>query len=237
LIFAANRGYLAAIQHTVVFTIATIILKTVISLGLALLLTRGIRRFANFHRVIIYLPAVLPMLVISLVFRSILNPATGLLNTFLRSVGLEALAQGWLIDPKWAMASVIGVDVWRGVGYLMVILIAGIQAIPNDYYEAAAIDGANGFEVFRYIMFPMLIPVLTVTTVLNLLYALKVFDVVFVLTNGGPGRATDTVYTTIFDEFSKGRYGVATTLSTVLFFIMIVLGYFVIRSMHREEVG
>jgi raffinose/stachyose/melibiose transport system permease protein len=237
LIFAANRGYLAAIQHTVVFTIATIILKTAISLGLALLLTRGIRRFANFHRVIIYLPAVLPMLVISLVFRSILNPATGLLNTFLRSVGLEALAQGWLIDPKWAMASVIGVDVWRGVGYLMVILIAGIQAIPQDYYEAAAIDGANGFEVFRYIMFPMLIPVLTVTTVLNLLYALKVFDVVFVLTNGGPGRATDTVYTTIFDEFSKGRYGVATTLSTVLFFIMIALGYFVIRSMHREEVG
>jgi raffinose/stachyose/melibiose transport system permease protein len=237
LIFAANRGYLAAIQHTVVFTIATIILKTVISLGLALLLTRGIRRFANFHRVIIYLPAVLPMLVISLVFRSILNPATGLLNTFLRSVGLGALAQGWLIDPQWAMASVIGVDVWRGVGYLMVILIAGIQAIPNDYYEAAAIDGANGIEVFRYIMFPMLIPVLTVTTVLNLLYALKVFDVVFVLTNGGPGRATDTVYTVIFDEFSKGRYGVATTLSTVLFFIMIALGYFVIRSMHREEIA
>ena len=127
------------------------------------------------------------------------------------------------------MASIIGVDVWRGVGYLMVILIAGIQAIPKDYYEAAAIDGANGFAVFRYIMLPMLMPVLTVTTVLNLLYALKVFDVVFVLTNGGPGRATDTVYTVIFDEFSKGRYGVATTLSTILFFIMIVLGYFVIQ--------
>ena len=80
-------------------------------------------------------------------------------------------------------------------------------------------------------------PVLAVTTVLNLLYGLKVFDIVFVLTNGGPGRATDTVYTAIFEEFSKGRYGVATTLSTLLFLIMIVLGYFVIRLMHREEAG
>ncbi len=237
LIFSANRGYLAVIQHTVVFTIATIILKTVISLGLALLLTRGIRRFASFHRVIIYLPAVLPMLVISLVFKSILNPATGLLNTSLRAIGLGALAQGWLIDPRWAMPSIIGVDVWRGVGYLMVILIAGIQAIPKDYFEAAAIDGASGLAAFRYIMLPMLMPVLAVTTVLNLLYALKVFDVVFVLTNGGPGRATDTVYTAIFDEFSKGRYGVATALSTILFIIMIVLGYFVIRLMHREEIA
>ncbi len=82
---------------------------------------------------------------------------------------------------------------------------------------------------------PLLMPVLAVTTVLNLLYGLKVFDIVFVLTNGGPGRATDTVYTAIFEEFSKGRYGVATALSTLLFLIMIVLGYFVIRLMHREE--
>ena len=86
------------------------------------------------------------------------------------------------------MPSIIGVDVWRGVGYLMVILIAGIQAIPKDYFEAAAIDGASGLAAFRYIMLPMLMPVLAVTTVLNLLYTLKVFDVVFVLTNGGPGR-------------------------------------------------
>jgi raffinose/stachyose/melibiose transport system permease protein len=175
---------------------------------------------------------VLPMLVVSLVFKSILNPATGLLNTFFRSVGLDFMAQRWLVDVTWAMPSVIGVDTWRGVGYIMVILIAGLQAIPREYYEAAAIDGASGWAAFRRIT--MLLPVLTVTTVLNLLYGLKVFDIVFVLTNGGPGRATDTVYTAIFDEFSKGRYGVATTLSTILFFIMIVLGYFVIRLMHRE---
>jgi raffinose/stachyose/melibiose transport system permease protein len=118
----------------------------------------------------------------------------------------------------------------------MVILIAGLQAIPRDYYEAASIDGASGRQTFRHITLPLLMPVLAVTTVLNLLYGLKVFDIVFVLTNGGPGRATDTVYTAIFDDFSKGRYGIATALSTLLFLVMIVLGYVTIRAMRREEV-
>ncbi len=236
LIFRSGSGqnYLLFIKNTVVFTVATIFLKTVIALGLAVLLTSGLKRLAYFHRVVMYLPAVLPMLVVSLDFKSILNPATGLLNSFLRAVGLDFMAQRWLVDVNWALPSVIGVDTWRGVGYIMVIMIAGIQAIPKDYYEAAAIDGAGGFASFWRITLPLLMPVLAVTTVLNLLYGLKVFDIVFVLTNGGPGRATDTVYTAIFDEFSKGRYGVATTLSTLLFFIMIVLGYFVIRLMHRE---
>ncbi len=229
-----SQNYMHFVRNTIIFTIATILLKTAIALGLAVLLTNGIRRLAYFHRVAMYLPAVLPMLVVSLVFKSILNPATGLLNTTLRSLGLDFLAQRWLVDVTWALPSVIGVDTWRGIGYIMVILIAGLQAIPKEYYEAAAIDGASGWAAFRRITLPLMMPVLTVTTVLNLLYGLKVFDIVFVLTNGGPGRATDTVYTAIFDEFSKGRYGVATTLSTLLFLIMIVLGYFVIRLMHRE---
>ena len=235
-IFASgsSQNYLHFIRNTVIFTVATIFLKTAIALGLAVMLTWGIKRLSYFHRVVMYLPAVLPMLVVALVFKSILNPATGLLNEALRSAGLGFLAQKWLVDVHWALPSVIGVDTWRGVGYIMVILIAGLQAIPREYYEAAAIDGASGWAAFWRITIPLLMPVLTVTTVLNLLYGLKVFDIVFVLTNGGPGRATDTVYTAIFEEFSKGRYGVATTLSTILFFIMIVLGYFVIRLMHRE---
>jgi raffinose/stachyose/melibiose transport system permease protein len=147
------------------------------------------------------------------------------------------LAQRWLVDVNWALPSVIGVDVWRGVGYIMVIMIAGLHSIPRDYYEAAAIDGANRFRSFLHITLPLLMPVLSVTTVLNLLYGLRVFDIVFVLTNGGPGRATETVYTAIFEDFSKGRYGVATALSSMLFLVMIALGYFVIRLMHREEAG
>ena len=108
-IFSAGKGYLHYMQNTVIFTIATIILKTIIALALALLLTKGIRRLTNFHRAIIYLPAVLPMLVIALVFKSILNPATGLLNTSLRAVGLDFLAQKWLVDVHWAMPSVVTV--------------------------------------------------------------------------------------------------------------------------------
>jgi raffinose/stachyose/melibiose transport system permease protein len=235
LIFSSKQGYLHYIWNTVIFTIATIVLKTGIALGLAVLLTQGVKRLAHFHRVVMYLPAVLPMLAVSLIFKSILNPATGLLNTFLRDVGLDFLAQKWLVDVFWAMPSVIGVDTWKGVGYIMVILIAGIEAIPIEYYEAAAIDGANSWKSFRHVTLPLLSPVLTVTTVLNLLYGLKVFDIIFVLTKGGPGRVTDTVYTVIFDEFSKGRYGLATALSSLLFLVMIGLGYFVIRLMSREE--
>jgi raffinose/stachyose/melibiose transport system permease protein len=234
---STGQGYLSFIKNTVIFTTSTIILKTAIALGLAVLLTQGIQRLSYIHRVLIYLPAVLPMLVVSLIFRSILHPATGFLNTTLRGIGLDFLAMRWLTDINLALPSVIGVDTWKGVGFIMVILIAGLQAIPKDYYEAASIDGASGWKTFTHVTLPLLMPVLAVTTVLNLLYGLKVFDIVFVLTNGGPGRATETVYTAIFQDFSKGRYGIATALSTLLFMVMIFLGYFVIRLMHREENG
>ena len=237
-IFASSdQGYLSFIQNTIVFTIATTIVKTVFALALAILLTEGVKRLSNLYRVIIYLPTVLPMIVVSLIFKSILEPDFGFLNTFLNNIGLGFLALPWLVDINLAMPSVIGVDTWRGIGYIMVILIAGLQAIPRDYYEVAAIDGANAWDSFIHITLPLLMPVLSVTTVLNMLYGLKVFDVIFVLTNGGPGRVTDTVYTAIFDDFSKGNYGIATALSSLMFIIMIFLGYFVIRVMHHEEAG
>ena len=232
-----TANYLSAIQNTVVFTIATIVLKTVIALGLAVLLTSGVRRFAYLYRAIIYLPAVLPILVVGLVFQSVLEPEVGLLNSTLRAIGLGGLAQQWLTDVSLAIWSVIGVDTWRGVGYIMVILIAGLLAIPRVYYEAASIDGATGLQAFRYITLPLLMPVLLVTTVLNLLYGLRVFDIVFVLTNGGPGYATQTVYTTVFDDFSRGRYGIAAALSTLFFLVMLGLGLVVIRVMRRAEVA
>ena len=236
-IFDPNANYLGAIANTILFTIATVVLKTVIALGLALLLTTGVRRLAYLYRAIIYLPAVLPVLVVGLIFQSILEPENGLLNSTLRVVGLGGLAQQWLTDVSLAIWSVIGVDTWRGVGYIMVILIAGLLAIPRDYYEAASIDGASAAQAFRYISLPLLMPVLLVTTILNLLYGLRVFDIVFVLTNGGPGYATQTVYTTVFDDFSRGRYGIATALSTVFFVVMLAVSFLVIRVMRRGEVA
>ena len=231
----SQQNYWHSISNTLIFTVVTIALKTVIALMLALLLTRGLKRFANFHRIVIYLPAILPMIVVGIVFRSILHPATGVLNEFLRGIGLDFLTQQWLTNPDLALYSVISVDSWKGIGYIMVIMIAGLQVIPAEYYEAARIDGANGWDELWKITLPLLMPTLTVTTVLNLLYGLKVFDAVYVLTNGGPGYATETVYTVVFKEFSKGRYGVSTALSTLLFVVMSICGYWLLKTMHAKE--
>ena len=234
LIFS-KQNYWHSITNTIIFTLVTIVLKTVVALLLALLLTKGLKRFFNFHRVIFYLPAIIPMIVVGIVFRSILHPTTGVLNEFLRAIGLDFLAQRWLTNTDIALYSVILVDTWKGVGFIMVILIAGLQVIPTEYYEAAQIDGASPWDEFWKITLPLLMPTLTVTTVLNLLYGLKVFDIVWVLTNGGPGYATETVYTMVFKEFSKGRYGVSTALSTLLFAIMSICGYWLINAMHPKE--
>jgi len=235
-IFSNGENYLRFIFNTLSFSVWTITLKTIIALFLAVLLNYGVRRFAHLYRTIIYLPVVLPTIAVGLIFRSTLNPRSGILNEFFRSVGLGALALPWLVDPKIAMASIIGVDTWKGVGYIMVILLAGLQTIPKDYYEAAEIDGASPAARFRYITLPLLVPALTVVTVLNLLYGLRVFDIVYVLTGGGPGYATDVVSTVVLDEFSKGRYGVGTALSTVMFVFMTVVGFFIVRRLTRDPV-
>ncbi len=234
-IFFSNVTYLRSIQNTLIFTGVTIITKTVLGLLLALLLSRGIRRLSNIHRALAYLPAVLPMIVVSIVFKSILHPSTGILNEFIRAIGLDSLAQQWLTNPNVALYSIIAVDTWKGVGFIMVLLIAGLEAIPRDYYEAAQIDGATALDEMRLIILPLLLPVLTVTTVLNLIHGLKIFEIVLLLTNGGPGYATETVYTIVFKEFARGRYAVSTALSTTLFLIMAIAGFFLIRLMHKQE--
>jgi raffinose/stachyose/melibiose transport system permease protein len=235
-IFSSDENYLLYIQHTLFFTVNTIILKTIIGLFLAVLLNNGVRRLTHLYRVIIYLPVVLPTIVVGLIFRSILNPRTGILNGFFRAVGLDALAQPWLVDPDIAMVSVIGVDTWKGAGYIMVILLAGLQTLPQELYEAAQIDGASPFARFRRITLPLLVPALTVVTILNLFYGLRVFDIIYVLTGGGPGYRTDVVFTAVFDEFSKGRYGVGTALSSVLFIVMTIVGFFIVRIFTRDPI-
>jgi raffinose/stachyose/melibiose transport system permease protein len=236
-IFSPEEHYLGYFWNTFIFTIITIVLKTVFGLGLALLLNQGVKRFVNIYRLVIYIPVVLPFVVVGIIFRSILHPSTGLLNGFLRSVGLDALAMRWLTDPDIALWSIMFVDTWKGVGYIMVILLAGLQTIPKDYYEAAEVDGAGGWAQFRHITIPMLMPAITVVTVLNLLYGLRVFDIVYAMTNGGPGYATEVVQTGIFKAFSQGQYGLGTAMSTVLFVILICVGYGVIRLMERSPMG
>ena len=234
-IFTPGEQYLTFITNTLVFTVWTSLLKLILGLALALLLNEGVKRFAaHVYRTLIYLPAVLPTLVVALIFKSILNPSTGLLNTSLRSLGAGALAKPWLVDPRIALSSVIGVDTWKGVGYIMVILLAGLQTIPPEYYEAAEVDGANAWTRFQHITLPMLTPAIMIVTVLNILYGLRVFDIVYALTNGGPGYATDVLMTGIFRAFSQGQYGLGTAITSILFLILIVVGYFVIRLLQPQ---
>ena len=236
ILFSSSGNYSNHIINTLIFAVGTIILKTIIALLLALLLHNGIKRFTSVYRVLVFLPAILPMIVIGIIFKSILHPRSGLLNEFFRGVGLDGFAQQWLVDPTFAMPTIIAVDTWKGVGYIMVILLAGLQAIPQEYYEVADIDGATALNKLIHVTIPLLMPMITVTTVLNILHALKVFDIVYVLTNGGPGYTTEVVYTSIFKEFSRGRFGIGTAISSIMFIVMVFIGYFVIRAMSRNQV-
>jgi raffinose/stachyose/melibiose transport system permease protein len=235
-IFSADENYFKILTNTLAFTLVTTVLKNALGLLMAVLLTKHIK-LLNFHRGVMFMPSVLSTLIIGMIFTSILDPSIGLLNTFLNSIGLGALAKPWLTTSEFAFGSVMAVDIWKGVGYIMTILIAGILSISPTYYEAANIDGANSFQVFRKITFPLLLPTLATTTVLNVIYGLKIFDMVYAMTNGGPGKATtEVLYTAVFKMFSTGQYAVGTALSSVMFLFMVIIGYFMIRVMTRNEV-
>ena len=229
-VFSANYNYVRVLLNTLRFTAVTTIAKNAIGLMLAVLLTKKVRML-NFHRAVMYMPCVLSALIVGMIFKSVMNPKVGLLNAALRAVGLDFMAVDWLNDSKIAFGSVMAVDIWKGMGYIMTILIAGIMSISPTYYEAAEIDGGSPWQCFRHITLPLLMPTLTVTTVLNVIYGLKVFDTVYALTNGGPGYVTEVLYTGVYKEFSLGRYAVGTTLSSIMTVVMLFVGYLMIKHM------
>ena len=234
-VFSADTNYFKYITNTLLFTVVTTVAKTGLGLVFALALSKNIK-LKNFHRGVMYMPSVLSILIIGLVFTSILTPKMGILNEGLRAVGLDGLAQQWLTNPKIAFWSVMGVDIWRGTGYIMTMLIVGILAIPQVYYEASSIDGANGWNKFLHITLPMLRQTLAVTIVLNVLYGMKVFDMVYALTNGGPGHTTEVMYTAVFKQFSQGLYAEGTTISSIMFIFMVFVGFFMIKILTKDEV-
>jgi raffinose/stachyose/melibiose transport system permease protein len=235
-IFTGHSEYLGYIMNTAFFTVATTIIKTVVGLLLAILLTRPFMKMKGFHRMVAFSPQVMSYLVVGLAFQSILHPTTGFLNHFLRSVGLGSLARNWLTDLHYVWPTVVTVDTWKGMGYIMMVIIAGLMSISPDYYEAASIDGATFWQQFRYIALPLLKPVLINVTVLNVTYGLRVFDMIYSLTNGGPGNTTAVINTAVYKCFSNGDYAMGTTLSSVLFYVMLALLFFIIRSMENSGV-
>ena len=234
-IFTSNKDYAFGIFNTLKFTVISNILKIVPALFLAIMLQEGIRG-KNVYRTILYLPSILPFMIIGLTFKSILNYNTGLLNTVLDALHLGFFKQKWLSDLNVVWKSIYGVDAWRGIGYVMTIFLAGLNTIPQTYYEAAKIDGAGFWQRVRHVTLPMLSGAIMINLVFGLTYGLKVFDVVYVLTNGGPGHATEVVTTYSYQLYSSGQYGMSTALNTVLLVITAVIGVLVVKTMSRQEV-
>lgn len=227
--------FLKYITNTLHFTVGSTAAKILFGLGIALLLDRNLIH-RNLYRSVVFSPAILSILITGLIFRSIMHPTTGLLNAVLRAIGLDFMAQKWLVDPDWAMRSIIMVDVWKGVGYVMTIFMAGLQTIPSMFYEAADIDGAGYFTKLWYITIPMLVPAIKVNALLSFVHGIRVFELVYVLTNGGPGRTTEVMNTAVYKEFSYGIYARASALSTIMFLFMAICGFFFLRMLDRREV-
>ena len=234
-IFTSNKGYLSGIGNTLKFTIISNIVKLIPALMIAIMLQEGLRG-KGAYRTLLYLPSILPFVIIGLIFKSILNYNTGLLNTIFDALHLGILKQKWLSDLGVVWKSIYSVDAWRGIGYVMTIFLAGLNTSPKSYYEAAQIDGANFWQRLRYVTLPMLTGSIMINLVFGITYGLKVFDIVYVLTNGGPGHATEVLTTYSFQLYSRGQYGMSSALNTILLIITAIIGVFIVKTMSKQEV-
>ncbi len=208
-----------AIFNSFIFAVVTTVFKMLIGLTLAVALNKKLA-FTNALRTIFFLPAVINTVAVGLIFSSLMHPANGLINGFLKAVGLGTLAQSWLVDTHLAIFSVCAIEIWKWSGFTMVILLSGMQTIGREYYEAAEIDGAGGWTKFRYITFPLLLPAFNNALILNIIGGLKVFDLIQATTQGGPGSATEVFGTIIFKSFGSGRLGEGCAASILLALII-----------------
>ena len=210
-----------ALLNTVYFTIMYIPLLVALSLGAAVLVNRPLRGMMAF-RSLYFLPNITSVAVLALVFRRFFSPRPdGPINFLIGLVGMPP--QKWLIDVNQAMPSLVGISLWEAFGYFMFIWLAGLQGIPNELYDAAKVDGANGWRLHRYVTIPLLRPTAAFIIVIATIGALQVFGSIYILTGGGPVNSTTTVVYQIYNEaFNFNRYGYASALS-ILFFIMILI--------------
>lgn len=219
--FPLNEQLIRAFTHNGIFFIGTIIIQTSLGLLFALLLQR--KRFGKqFFRTVYVLPFMISPLVVGYVWSLILNPTFGPLNSTLKSIGLDALARPWLGDPATALPVVIMVNAWFWLGFPLLLFAAGLAAIPEDYAEAAAVDGASSWQTFRYITFPLLIPVVGTVAILTFIRSFNVFGLVWALggVEGGPAGSTDVLGLLFYRTAFRGgvdAFGVASALAVMMF--------------------
>lgn len=212
---------LEILGHTVGYVLGYLPLVYVGGLLLALALNAKLPARA-FFRATYFLPVITSWVVVALVWKWLLNPADGVVNAVLGAVGLPQ--PGWWTDPKWALASVVLASAWKDLGFVMVILLAGLQAIPRDTYEAATIDGAGPFQRLVYVTLPLLTPSTFFVMVISLINGFQVFDQVFVMTKGGPQGSSQVLVGQVYDlTFRYGRAGEGAALSWLLFLLILAV--------------
>lgn len=217
-----DEYFLVSLWHNLLYTLVTVPGTIILALLLAVLVNKGIKGSSIF-KTMFFLPNISSMVAVGIVWAIIFNPTQGPLNSFLRSIGI-ANPPMWLSSTNTALWSVMLVAIWKQAGYYMIIILAGLQSIPNQLYEAASIDGANGVRKFFKITLPMLSPTMFMVIILSIINSFQVFDLINIMTDGGPGRSTNVLVYRIYQEgFQKLQFGYASAMAYFLFLIIMVI--------------
>lgn len=224
-----------ALKNTVIFTVVTAVFKVGFGMLLALFVNQKLKS-THFVRTVFFLPSVLNTIAIGILFSALLHPTNGLINLFFGWFQLDFLQLKWLTDKHLAIYAISAIEVWKWSGYNMIIILAGLQSVGKEYYESAAIDGANAWRRFWKITFPLILPAFNVALVGNLIGGLKVFDLVAATTGGGPGRATEVLNTVIFQSFGRNLQGLASAGNVVLCLFVVFVTLITYLLIRRKEV-
>ncbi|WP_319519197.1 sugar ABC transporter permease [uncultured Martelella sp.] len=203
--------------NTIIFAVLTSAAKTVLGLLLAVLLTSGLFG-QGLLRSIVFFPVLVSTIGVGILFTEMMHPTDGAINVALAFFGIDG--PGWLTNPKLALYSVALVDIWRGVGLATLIYIAGLAAIGQEYYEAARIDGATRFQLFWRVTVPLVRPATTTVVILSLIGGLRLFDLIWAMTRGGPGFSSDVLASVIYKQYQAGFYGLSTAGNVILFLLI-----------------
>ncbi|MER7249670.1 sugar ABC transporter permease [Kribbella sp. NPDC000426] len=227
-----DETFRKAAFNTAYFVVLGVPLTLVVALAAAVLLDRGVKRFQALFKVGYYLPVVTSIVAIAVIWRFVLAPDSGLLNTVLGWVGIDG--PNWLASKTWAMPSLIAMAVWRNFGSAMIIFLAGLQGIPQSVEEAGQIDGAGSWQRFRYLILPLLRPTILFTSVTTGIGYLQFFEEPFVMTQGGPLNSTISVSMYTYNQFGFGNYGLATAMAYILFVVIAVITFIQFRLLREK---
>lgn len=221
-----------AVGNTLIVTLVVVVVVNVLGLFVAVLLNRTSLRNSIF-RTSYFIPVVLSMVAVSFVWKSILS-YNGVLNSILSSLGLD-LKINYMANRRNALVALCVVEIWKQFGYHMMLYVAGLQTVPEDLYEACTMDGGNAWHRFRNVTLPMIAPVASVSVVMSIINELRVYDVIKVMTDGGPGYDTESVvYNIVTQGFSNNRMGYACAISVLLFIVIAAISAFIMNRGGRE---